>query len=230
MASNSPRMGKIVLVLNEKGGCGKTTTTCNLAGTMGLRGFDVLVADLDPQQTSANWLARADGANFRATIWPGFRYREKINAELEKLCAKYDIIVVDCPPSVENPATWAVLMVADLVLIPTKLGPADIDAVPAAKNLVKKAQEKAGRDYPVRVLPVATRFHMADDKAALQSLARDKQFPCLPIFLGDRKAFTRAMLVGATAHSIRHGEEAVRELEALTDTALKLLGLPSKHR
>lgn len=230
MPSNSPRMGKILCVQNEKGGAGKTNTACNLAGSLGLRNFDVLVADLDPQQTSANWLARADGANFKGTIWPGFRYREKITAELEKLCAKYDIIVVDCPPSVENPATWAVLLVADMVLIPTKLGPADIDAVPAAKNLVKKAQEKTGRDYPVRVLPVATRLHMADDKAAIQSLSRDKQYPCLPITLGDRKAFTRAMLIGATAHSIRNGEEAVRELEALTDATLKLLGLPSKHR
>ena len=39
----------IITVFNQKGGVGKTTTTCQLAGTLGYRGFDLLVADMDPQ-------------------------------------------------------------------------------------------------------------------------------------------------------------------------------------
>ena len=42
-----------LLFFTRKGGVGKTTTACQLAGTLGHRGYDVLVADLDPQQTSA---------------------------------------------------------------------------------------------------------------------------------------------------------------------------------
>ena len=78
-------MSKIVTVFNEKGGCGKTTVACHLAGTFGLRGLDVLVADLDAQQTSAAWLAAREGANIKATIWPGFRYGASITGEIQKL-------------------------------------------------------------------------------------------------------------------------------------------------
>lgn len=217
---------KIVTIYNEKGGSGKTTTTCQLAGTLGYRGYDVLVADLDPQQTSAKWLAKNEGANFPATIWPGYRYGSKVTAELEKLISKYDIIVVDCAPSVEQPATWGVLLVSDLALIPTKLNAQDMDALPAAKNLAKHVWDTSGRRFPVRVVPCATRMHMVDDKAAVESLQQDTVFPPLPVTLGDRKAYTRAMMIGATAHAFKGSEDSVREIEALADQALKLINLP----
>ncbi len=42
-------MARIYTVANNKGGCGKTTTTVNLGAALRLRGFDVLCADLDAQ-------------------------------------------------------------------------------------------------------------------------------------------------------------------------------------
>lgn len=221
---------KVLTVFNEKGGSGKTTTACQLAGTLGLRGYDVLVADLDAQQTSATWLAAAGDSQFPATIWPGYRYGASITSEIEKLTKKYDIIIADCAPSVEQPSTWGTLLVSDVALIPTKLNPPDLAALSAAKRMAKKAQQESGRNFPIRVVPNATRMHMADDKEAMNLLNSDKQFPPIGVTLGDRKAFTRSMLIGATAHSVRHGEEAVKEIEALADSVLKLLRLPSRAK
>jgi len=224
-------MSKIVTVFNEKGGSGKTTTTCQLAGTLGLRGYDVLVADLDPQETSSRWLAaQREGARFPATIWSGYRYGANVTTELQALSAKYEIIVADCAPSIENPATWGTLLVSDLALIPTKLNPPDIAALEAAKRMAKKAQDQSGRTFPVRILPNAARLHFKDDKAALDGLTRDKEYPPFPFILGDRKAFTRAMLYGCTAHDLPNSEESVIEIERLADAVLKLLGLPTKHK
>jgi chromosome partitioning protein len=240
---------KIIVVYNDKGGSGKTTTTCNLAGTLGLRGYDVLVADLDPTQTSASWLAKSGGENFKATIWPGFRYGSNVASELEKLIHKYEIIVVDCPPSVENPSTWATLLVADLAIIATKIGPTDMNGLPAAKNLAKQAREKSMRNFPVYVVPNSTQMHRRDDQSAMNAILRDQQFPCfmqtiqvpvdtpakgqpksveklVPLTLGNRTAFTRPMLIGGTAHSIRNSNEAVSEIELLTDKVLSTLQLP----
>lgn len=222
------KMARIISVFNEKGGSGKTTTACQLAGTLGHRGYDVLVADLDPQQTSASWLAREEGKNFPATVWPGFRYGKAIASELGKLASKYDIIVIDCAPSVEQPGTWAALLVSDLALIPTKLGPSDTDALPAAKALAKNALRTCGRSYPVRILPVAHRGNRSDDKLALEVLKQDKEFPVLPVTLGDRTAYTRSMLFGATAHSLPNAKPAIVEIDALADIVQKLINLPGR--
>lgn len=49
-------MGYIISVLNNKGGVGKTTTTCNLADSLGKQGHRVLVVDGDPQANTTTML------------------------------------------------------------------------------------------------------------------------------------------------------------------------------
>jgi len=222
-------MSKIVTIFNEKGGAGKTTTACQLAGTLGLRGYDVMVADLDPQQSSTNWISAApEGTRFPASLWRADKYNSNITAELQIQSSKYDIIIADCAPSIGNPTTWGTLLVSDLAIIPSKLNPPDISALVAAKKMARRVHQETGRPFPIRVLPNAARLHFKDDKAALALLMADKEFPPMRSILGDRKAFTRAMQFGVTAHSLPHGEDAVAEIEKLADEVLKYLGMPAK--
>lgn len=49
-------MGKIISVVNQKGGVGKTTTVVNLAAYIGKAGYKVLTVDIDPQGNTSSGL------------------------------------------------------------------------------------------------------------------------------------------------------------------------------
>ena len=58
---------KIIACLNQKGGPGKSTICMHIAGTLGLRGFDVLVVDADKQGTAQSWATAAPEERGRLT-------------------------------------------------------------------------------------------------------------------------------------------------------------------
>ena len=47
-------MAKVVSIINQKGGVGKTTTAVSLAAAVGAKGNKVLLADIDPQGNSTS--------------------------------------------------------------------------------------------------------------------------------------------------------------------------------
>lgn len=239
------QQAKFITIYNQKGGSGKTTVACQLAGTLGLRGFDVLVCDLDPQESTSQWLSANTNGSFPARLWTGHRFGNNIVSEFEKFSRKYDIIVVDCKNGVDVPATWAALQMSDLALIPTKLGPTDLGALHAAKFLAKRVLESSTRKIPFRTVPVQAKARMADEAAALNGLINDHVAPLFmlpeevvgkkvvtesrPLTLGDRKGFVRPMLIGGTAHSVKNSQEAISEIEALADFVLHTVDLPMNY-
>lgn len=147
-------MGKIVAVVNQKGGVGKTTTAVNLTAALHDLGLKVLLCDFDPQANASSGLgvdkrkikhsaydvvindipakdaiihtdfgdvlpSHADlaGAGVELLSVPNPNHR--LGAALQTVKDQYDLIFIDCPPSLEL-LTLNGLCAADSILVPVQ--------------------------------------------------------------------------------------------------------------
>ena len=59
---------KVIAVLSQKGGSGKSTISINIARCLQLKGYNVALIDTDPQASAREWNALADDEGFSG-LW-----------------------------------------------------------------------------------------------------------------------------------------------------------------
>ena len=75
---------KIISVINQKGGVGKTTTVINLAAGLSMKGKKVLVIDLDPQGNATTDLGLSNSESSDATIYSVLNGKKKISEVIQE--------------------------------------------------------------------------------------------------------------------------------------------------
>lgn len=138
-----------IVVLNPKGGCGKSTLAVNLSGYLASRGNSVAIMDFDPQGSSMRWLKQRPGN--QAPIHGIAAYDLRTTATRSwQLRVPNDIsyLVVDSPASVPPESLAELTSGAHAILIPVL--PSDIDVHAASKLmrdllLIAKVSRRMGR-------------------------------------------------------------------------------------
>lgn len=112
---------RTILVVNSKGGCGKSTIATNLAAYYAREKKSVVLADFDPQGSSLQWLKerasdrpKIDGM---AGLESGFRLPRNI-----------DYAILDAPAGIHGPELTALVRRAQTILIPVLPSATDMRA------------------------------------------------------------------------------------------------------
>jgi len=127
-----------IAVVNEKGGCGKTTVSTSLARGLQKQGYDVLLVDSDPQGNARDWYGAASEDNDLPPV-VGLD-RPALFKDLQSITQGHEWVVIDGAPQLRD-LTVAALKASDHVIIPVQPSPYDIWATEPIVELVKARQE-----------------------------------------------------------------------------------------
>ena len=220
---------KIITVFNQKGGCAKTMTTMQLAGTLGLRGIKVFVVDMDPQNTAALWFHQATPEQpFPAEVMSMAPLKEAFLDKLGAIVAKCDVLIIDCPPALGSRVPWAALVASDLALIPVVPVMDNVWASKQAEELVleaRQARQGRGGDADLQsayLLSMIRRGKIFE--SCLETLKAGARIPILKSAISMRNAFPESQLFGCVVKSFGRSA-AADEVDAVADEVAKLLGI-----
>ena len=132
MSKKGVPMTKVISILNQKGGSGKTTIATNLAHALSLDGEKVLLVDSDPQGSLRDWNDMNKGVLLPVVGLD----RETLPRDLAAIADGYDYVLIDGAPQIAKLSAAAV-KASDMVLIPVQPSPYDIWACADLVDIVQ---------------------------------------------------------------------------------------------
>ncbi|MGD8341090.1 MAG: ParA family protein [Gammaproteobacteria bacterium] len=138
-----------ILVINAKGGCGKSTVATNLAAFYASEGYDTALADYDPQQSALAWLEDRPEDYGEIQGIPGF------DTGLRGLSRSTDYLIIDAPARSHGKELNELVRRAESIIVPVLPSPIDIKAAHRFVDELLDVHKVA--DRKARVAVVANR-------------------------------------------------------------------------
>ncbi|PQO45478.1 ParA family protein [Blastopirellula marina] len=129
----------IIAVANTKGGVGKSTAAVHIAAWLHDQGHSVLLADCDTQHSSSEWIREAC-PDVKTVI---LDKPDDILNELPALAQETDFVVADGPGS-QTETSRALLLRADLAVVPCKASMLEVRALAKTTEVLRQAQDIRG--------------------------------------------------------------------------------------
>src|SRR5580704_3287403 len=200
----------IIVVANSKGGVGKSTLAVHLAAWLHEQGHTVTLADCDTQHSSSEWLkdAMPDIKTVRLAD------PDEILDRLPALGQQSDYVVADGPGS-NTETSRALLLRADLALVPCKASMLEVRALAQATNVLRQAQDiRGGQPRAVIVLSmVGKTYRLTQD---MKDAAEALELPLAKTAVTLKQIYADAPGQGAVVWRLgARARDAANEINAL---------------
>lgn len=204
---------KTIAVISQKGGAGKTTLTVHLAAEAAAQGHNVVIIDLDPQASSANWGDRREAETPVVITVFASRLPQEIERIREAGC---DICFIDTAPHADAVAS-AAAKAADLAVIPCRANAMDVEAAGTTIGLVKNT------GTPLFVALNAVVPGSGETDAAEAAIRDNYTVNVCPARLTNRVVFARSIGFGMVAQEFEPDSKAAQEIKQLFTCTMNIV-------
>ena len=178
-----------IMVLNAKGGCGKSTLATNIASYFATQGAVVALADYDPQRSSLDWLERRPENRPAIAAVAGF------DGGLRHAPRNADILVIDAPARSHGAELTDLVRHAETIVVPVLPSTIDIQATATFLEELKSVGKVANKQ--AKIAAVANRVRdntlIFDDLDEYLSKARIPYIAALREAQNYVRAYTRGL-------------------------------------
>ncbi|TXI75375.1 MAG: chromosome partitioning protein ParA [Dokdonella sp.] len=215
-------LARVIAVVSQKGGAGKTTVAMQMGGGFHACGATLVLVDLDPQESAFRWAESAplldSDLHLDVRKMSGLEVIKRIG-ELQR---EADYVVLDTPPSIYHPSTLAALAVAHLAVIPAVPSPTDLWSTRAVERLVLNRMEQSHR---LRGCIVPNRVQNTALASDVLELLHEFTLPIVDAMLCQRNAYAQSAVIGATVFQLGSAADAAqKEVSKLIVAVRKQLG------
>lgn len=210
-------MSKIIAVLNQKGGAGKTTLSTNLARALQLAGDKVLLVDSDPQGSARDWNAAGNGELLPVVGLD----RATLAKDIQAIQDNQDWLIIDGAPQIAELAV-AAIKCADMILIPVQPSPYDVWACEDLVEIIKTRQEVTN-GKPKAAFVISRVIKNTQLSKEIGEALEGYGLPVFKHFTSQRVIYPKSAATGSTVLDADMSGEAAAEIRAIAQELKEFL-------
>ena len=210
-------MSKIIAVLNQKGGAGKTTLSTNLARALQQDGDKVLLIDSDPQGSARDWNAAGNGELLPVVGLD----RPTLAKDIQAIQDNQDWLIIDGAPQIAELAV-AAIKCADMILIPVQPSPYDVWACEDLVDIIKTRQEVTN-GKPKAAFIISRVIKNTQLSKEIGEALEGYGLPVFKNFTSQRVIYPKSAATGLTVLDVEPSGDAAAEIRAIAQELKEFL-------